>query len=153
VLLRQPGVFMVPVPEGWEAFGVEGSHYLLTPAGRTGRKAGEIRFAVFPRSPEPFAEREGADRLVELLDELGVNPDDAGIAFRARYGTYAHRAFAWFPGYDENGHDVDCLAAVVVLRPAVLACTAMASPRNPEIISTAELFVAAMTPDDARHRR
>jgi hypothetical protein len=153
VLLRLPGVFVVPVPEGWDVFGVEGSHYLLMPAGRGRTKAGEVRLALFSRPPEPFAEREGADRLVELLDELGVNRDSEEIAFRARYGADAHRAFAWFPAYDEDGHDVDCLAAVVVLRPAVVACTAMASPRNPEIISTAELFVAAMTPDDVGHRR
>lgn len=143
-LLRCEGVFAVPVPAGWEVHGVPGSYYVFTPAER-GRHGGEVRFAVFPREPGPLGEREGADRLTELLAELDVDTADEDIAFTARYGAEAHRAFAWFQAYDADGHDVDCLAAVVVLSNAVIACTAMASPRRPEIVSTAEMLVASMS--------
>jgi hypothetical protein len=148
-VLRCPGVFVVPIPEGWEVRGVPGSHYVITPV--VSRRGEEVRLAVFPREPEPLGEREGAQRLLELLGELRVDPRDEEISFRARYSADAHRAFAWFPAFDEDGHDIDCLAAVVVMTGAVVACTAKGSPRRTEIISTAELLVAAMTVDDGRH--
>ena len=145
-VLRCPGVFVLPVPDGWEVYGTPGTDYVLCPP--DDRRRGELRLAVFPREPAPLAEREGADRLLELLDELGVDSQDDEIAFRARYRADVHRAYAWFSAYDENGHDVDCLAAVVVLRAAVIACTAMSSPRRPDILETAHLVVASITADD-----
>lgn len=150
-LLTCPGVFVLPVPEDWEVHGVPGDHYVFTRVDRRG--SDEVRLAVFGREPRRFGEREGADRLVELLVELGVDPDDEEVVFRARYRPDAHRAFAWFPAYDAAGHDVDCLAAVVVLPNAVVAFTAMASPRRPEVIATAELLAASLTAEDVRGRR
>jgi hypothetical protein len=134
-LLRCAGAFVVPVPEGWSVEGVPGRDYLLTPdgagGGGRGGRGGELRLAVFPREPGPFAEREGADRLVELLRELAVDPEDDQISFRVRYRHDVHRAYAWFGARDGRGREVDCLVAVVVLARAVIACTALTSPRRP----------------------
>jgi hypothetical protein len=147
-LLRRAGVFTAAVPEDWRLTASTSDDYHLAPPG--GGRHGELRIAVFPRESAPFAEREGADRLIELLRELAVDPDDDQISFRARYRRDAHRAYAWFPVRDPAGHDRDCLVAVVVLPAAVIACTALASPRRPEIMATAELVVASITGDDRR---
>jgi hypothetical protein len=143
-MLRHAGVFTVPLPDGWEVAAEPGPTYVLTPP-PTGRgRTGEIRLAVFGRPPGPLAEREGADRLLELLGELGVDPDGEDVELTARYARTAHRALAWFPARDPRDRDVDCLAAVVVLERAVVAVTAMASPRRPDIVSAAELVVASL---------
>ncbi|MFL6137651.1 MAG: hypothetical protein ACJ74O_07615 [Frankiaceae bacterium] len=151
-LLRCAGAFAVPVPDGWEVRGIPGRDYLLTPAGApSGGRRGELRLAVFPREPGPLAEREGADRLLELLRELAVDAGDEAISFRARYRRDLHRAFAWFSAHDELGHDLDCLAAVVVVPSAVIACTALASPRRRDILETSEMVVSSITADRPRH--
>lgn len=152
-LLRCDGVFAAPVPDGWNVGGVPGSDYVLTPKGSA--PGDEIRLAVFPRDDEPLGEREGADRLLELLAELGVeaSEDSEEIDFRARYDKDSHRAFAWFQASDAAGRDVDVLAAVVVLPRAIVAATALASPRRPEVIATAEVLVASITADKRRGRR
>jgi hypothetical protein len=153
-LLRCAGVFTAPVPAGWTVEGVPGRDYLLRPDAGPGRggRAAELRLAVFPREPGPLAEREGADALVELLRELAVDPDDDQIAFRVRYRRDVHRAYAWFGARDDRGRDLDCLVAVVVLPAAVIACTALASPRRPDILETAEIVVAAITGDGRADR-
>ena len=148
-LLRCAGVFAVPVPDGWTVEGVPGRDYLLAPdsAGAAGRRRGELRLAVFPRAPGPLAEREGAEALLELLRQLAVDPDDDQIAFRARYRRDVHRAYAWLSARDERGREIDCLVAVVVLTRAVIACTALTSPRRPDILETAEMVVSSITED------
>ena len=144
-MLRHPGAFTAPVPNGWQAVRTAEDAYLLTPAERP--RGAELRLAVFPRNGAPLGEQEGADRLLELLGELAVDPEGENVAFAARYTAEAHRAFAWFPAYDADRRDVDCLAAVVVLPAAVVAATAMATPRRPDILPAAELLLASITGD------
>ena len=142
-LLRCEGVFALPVPSGWTAHGVPGESYLLRPP----QGPGEVRLAVFGRGPEPLGGEEGLQRLEDLLAELGVDRSGAGVFVRVRATRAAHRALAWFDGYDADGRDVDCLAAVVLWPGAIIAATAMARPRHEAVLSAAETMVASLAPD------
>jgi hypothetical protein len=150
-LLRCPGVFACPAPEGWTVTGVPGDYYVMTPPSGQG----EVRLAVFDRDATPLADDEGRDRLGELLTELGVDPDADDVFVRVRSAGATQRAMAWFDARDADGRDVDCLAAIVVWPGAVIAATAMAGPRYPGVISTGELVVVSISPDDSTrgHRR
>lgn len=141
-LLRCEGVFSVPVPAGWEVVGVPGDWYRLTPPSGPG----ECRLVVLPRGEEPLADGEGYERLGELLDELGVDRDREDLFVRLRETAGAHRALAWFEGYDEDGHDIDCLAAAVTWPGALVVATALSTPRAPAVLAAAELIVASITP-------
>lgn len=142
-MLDCPGAFGVPLPDGWRVEGDPADHVLLLPPSG----AGEVRIAAFPRAPGPLGDHEGSDRLAELLAELGVDTDDEGNDVRTRVRMYAdsHRGLAWFEAYDADGHDVDCLAAVVVSPAVVVALTARARVRS-HLLAAVEVMVASIVP-------
>jgi hypothetical protein len=97
-MLECPGVFTMPVPDGWRALGTPGVCYELLPP----RGAGAIHVTVFPpppgRTPRPH---EARALLSTFIGQ--IRPADPLVVINERAEGPVQRAYARFDGTHENG--------------------------------------------------
>lgn len=137
-MLECPGVFTMPVPDGWRALGTPGVCYELLPP----RGAGAIHVTVFPRHPAVPRPHEARALLSTFIGQ--IRPTDPLVVINERAEGPVQRACARFPGAHENGLPAYWFAGTVLAPGRFLLCSSTTPPNDP-LLDFAERMFARLT--------
>jgi hypothetical protein len=136
-VLECPGVFAMPVPDGWTATGTSDLKYELLREG----DSGAVHVSVYKRNGGPLADDEAHGLISRFVSRItaGHAVDVVVVA----ESDEQHRAVARCQQTDDGGSTFDWLVLLVLWKQHLIMCSCTADPGSP-LLDEAETMFASI---------